>query len=92
MKLNLYIMFMSNEGKWKSIISAICIQVHNPLLLINLYIMVVNNEYNSHIVFDEKIERCTTFKVKVLSHTLILMSFCYFIFNNIHHTSDSYTI
>ena len=38
-----------------------CIQVHNPPLPINLYIMVVNNEYNSHIVFDRKTKKCTTF-------------------------------
>ena len=29
-----------------------CIQVGNPQLSINLYIMFVNNEYNSHVVFD----------------------------------------
>ena len=38
-----------------------CIQVCNPPLPINLYIMGVNNEYNSHIVFDGKTKRCTTF-------------------------------
>ena len=38
-----------------------CIQVYNPQLPINLYIMGVNNEYNSHIVFDGKTKRCTIF-------------------------------
>ena len=38
-----------------------CIQVHNPPSPINLYIMVVNNEYNSHIVFNGKTKGCTTF-------------------------------
>ena len=38
-----------------------CIQVHNPPLLINFYIMGVNNEYNSYIVFDGKTKRCTIF-------------------------------
>ena len=38
-----------------------CIQIHNSPSPINLYIMVVNNEYNSHIVFDGKTKICTTF-------------------------------
>ena len=38
-----------------------CIQVNNSPLPINLYIMVVNNEYNSHRVFDGKTKRCTTY-------------------------------
>ena len=38
-----------------------CIQVHNPPLPITLYIMGVNNEYNSYIVFNGKTKRCTTF-------------------------------
>ena len=33
-----------------------CIQDGNPPLPINLYIMVLNNKYNSHVVFDEKSE------------------------------------
>ena len=31
-----------------------CIQVNNLPLPINLYVMVINNKYNSHIVFDGK--------------------------------------
>ena len=38
-----------------------CIQVGSPPLLINLHITVVNNEYNSHIVFDENIKRYKSF-------------------------------
>ena len=51
-----------------------CIQVHNPPLPINLYIMGVNNEYNSYIVLDGKIKRCTTF-YKLKSQTTL--SFLY---------------
>ena len=51
-----------------------CIQVNNLSLPINLYLIVVNN--NFHIIFDGKTKRCTTFyKLKVLSHTLIFMFF-----------------
>ena len=38
-----------------------CIQVNNSPVPINLYIMVVNNEYNPHIVFDRKTKRYTSF-------------------------------
>ena len=31
-----------------------CIQVGNQPLYINLYTMLVNNDYNSHVVFDRK--------------------------------------
>ena len=52
-----------------------CIQVNNPPSPINLYIMVVNNEYNSHIVFDGNTKRCTTFyklRSKVILSDLFL--------------------
>ena len=49
-----------------------CIQVYNPP--INLYIMVINNEYNSYIVLDGKTKRCTTF-YKLKSQTTL--SFLY---------------
>ena len=38
-----------------------CIQAHNPPLPSNLYIMGVNNEYNSDIVFDGKTKRYKTY-------------------------------
>ena len=54
-----------------------CIQIHNSLLPINLYIMVVNNEYNSHIVFDGKTKRCATFYK--LSSQVTLSFLCLFV-------------
>ena len=66
-----------------------CIQIHNSLLPINLYIMVVNNEYNSHIVFDGKTKRCATFYK--LSSQVTLSFLCLFVilfFNNIYPISD----
>ena len=50
-----------------------CIQVNNLSLPINLYLMVVNN--NFHIVFDGKTKRCTTFyklRSKVILSDLFL--------------------
>ena len=38
-----------------------CIQVNNLPLPINLYVMVINNKYNSHIVFDGKTKKYTSF-------------------------------
>ena len=53
-----------------------CIQVGNPQLSINLYIMDVNNDYNSHIVFDGNIKRCTIFyKLKSQATLLFLCLF-----------------
>ena len=61
-----------------------CIQVHNPSLLINLYIMDINNEYNSHIVFDGKIKRCTIYyKLRsqaTLSFLCLFLSCCLLLF------------
>ena len=54
-----------------------CIQFHNPPSPINLYIMVVNNEYNSHIVSDRKTKRCTIF-YKLRSQTT-LSFLCHFV-------------
>ena len=60
-----------------------CIQVHNPPLPINLYIMGVNNEYNSHIAFDGKTKRCTTYyKLRsqaTLSFLCLFLSCCLFL-------------
>ena len=61
-----------------------CIQVHNPSLLINLYIMDVNNKYNSHIVFDGKIKRYTIYyKLRsqaTLSFLCLFLSCCLLLF------------
>ena len=58
MKFNLYIMFMNNGGRWKSYkqcnYTNVGIQVGNLPLPINLYILVINNKYNLHVVFDGK--------------------------------------
>ena len=56
-----------------------CIQVNNPSLPINLYIMVVNNEYNSHIAFDGKSKRDTSFyKLRSQATLSFLCSFVVF--------------
>ena len=52
-----------------------CIQVNNLSLPINLYLMVVNN--NFHIVFDGNIKRCTIF-YKLRSQTTLLF-LCLFV-------------
>ena len=70
-----------------------CIQVHNSPLPINLYIIGVNNEYNSHIIFYKKTKRCTTFyKLRSQVTFSFLCHFVVLFFNNIHHISDPSTI
>ena len=49
---------MNNRGRWKSYKQCndtnLDIQVSNLPLPINLSILVINNKYNSHVVFDGK--------------------------------------
>ena len=67
-----------------------CIQVNNPPLPINLYIIVVNNEYNSHIVFDGKTKRYASFyKLRSQATFSFLCHFVILFFNNIQHTNDT---
>ena len=64
-----------------------CIQVNNPSLPINLYIMNVNNEYNSHIVFDGKTKICTIF-YKLRSQATLSFSYLFVVLFSKKYTTQ----
>ena len=64
-----------------------CIQVNNLPLPINLYVMVINNKYNSHIVFDGKIKRCTFF-YKLRSQVTLSFSCLFVVLFSITYTTQ----
>ena len=66
-----------------------CIQVNNLSLPINLYLIVVNN--NFHIIFDGKTKRCTTF-YKLRSQTTLSFLYHFVLFLTTYTTQVTHPL